>query len=114
MASSAMVALDVPTVMALTFTMTGLVKPFLELLITPANPVHDRVIQLVAIAFGIGWSIAFTAAAGPLSPSAALNTVATVVLGIAGGTGSVGAYHVASSVTSANGPGTPPSSGPPP
>jgi hypothetical protein len=85
--------------MALVLITTTPLKALLELLIPPSARAHDACVQLLALVIGVVWATLLLWAQGPVSRSQELGVIVAVVLGVGGGAGGIGAFHVAKALS---------------
>lgn len=93
------VALTLPTIIATVLVVVTPLKSLLEVFVPSDNRAHDALVQLMALVVGVIVSLFIIWAEGPITRSSEIELVIAVILGIGGGSGAVGAYHVANTWT---------------
>jgi hypothetical protein len=93
------VALTLPAVLAATLVTTTPLKALLEAFVPPTNRAHDALVQMLALIVGLIWATIFVWASGPLTRSAAVAVIISILLGLSGGSAAIGTYRVATTST---------------
>jgi hypothetical protein len=103
------VALTLPAVLAATLVTITPLKALLEVFVLPTNRAHDALVQMLALIVGLIWAAIFVWASGPVTRSAAVAVIISVLLGLSGGSAAIGVQRVVTTSTR-----RPPAPEPPP